>query len=110
MARFEQGPASIEITAAALQQKIADNEHFMLVDVREADERAAFNIGGRHIPLREFLQLSFSQIDPEAIIVIYCERGGRSLQSARHLREKGFANAYSLQGGMQLWRQHLPKG
>jgi len=105
--RFEQPTPSIEISAAALRQKINTGESFHLVDVREEDERSAFHIGGRHIPLRQFLQQSFADINPSDTIVIYCERGGRSLQSARYLREKGFANAYSLQGGMQVWRQEL---
>ncbi len=103
--RFEQETASIELSPAALQQKIAGNEPFLLIDVREASERAMFNIGGQHIPLEEFMQHSFSDVNPAETIIIYCERGGRSWQSASWLRSKGFAHAYSLQGGMRLWQQ-----
>jgi len=109
MARFEQAEAAIEISPAALQQKIKNSEAFHLVDVREDDERKSFHIGGRHIPLQQFLQQSFADINPSDTIVIYCERGGRSLQSARYLRKQGFVNAYSLKGGMNLWRQALEK-
>ena len=107
IARFEQAGPSIEISAAALRQKINRGEAFHLVDVREDDERNIFHIGGRHIPLQQFLQQSFADINPHDTIIIYCERGGRSLQSARYLRERGFVHAYSLQGGMHLWRQEL---
>ncbi|HEY4151267.1 MAG TPA: HesA/MoeB/ThiF family protein [Chitinophagaceae bacterium] len=103
--RFEQSSPAVEITADALRQIIAAGQSFMLVDVREAEERLVFNIGGKHIPLQQFLRESFSAIDPDDTIIIYCERGGRSLQSARYLRAKGFAHAYSLRGGMQSWRQ-----
>lgn len=105
-ARFEQAEAAIEISPAALQQKIKAGDSFHLVDVREADERLVFHIGGRHIPLQQLLQQSsFADIRPADTIIIYCERGGRSLQSARYLRRQGFANTYSLQGGMHLWQQ-----
>ena len=105
LARFEQASPSVEISAADLRQKINHGETFHLVDVREDDERNAFHIGGQHIPLLQFLQQSFDELNPLETIVVYCERGGRSLQSARYLREKGFVHAYSLQGGMHLWRQ-----
>ena len=103
--RFEQALPPVEISPGSLQQKMLNNESFRLVDVREADERLLFNIGGEHIPLRQFLQQSPLQIDPADTIIIYCERGGRSLQTAKYLRSKGFVHAYSLQGGMQLWQQ-----
>ncbi len=108
IARLANTGSSIEISAAALQQKIAGGEPFILVDVREEDERLAFNIGGEHLPLEQFLRESSLVFNPADTVIVYCERGGRSLQSARHLREKGFTHAYSLQGGMHWWRQQYP--
>jgi len=104
-ARFEQPEAAIEISPELLQQKIKSGETFHLVDVREDNERSLFHIGGQHIPLQQFLQQSPEGMALSDTIIIYCERGGRSLQSARHLRRQGFAQAYSLRGGMNLWRQ-----
>jgi adenylyltransferase/sulfurtransferase len=105
IARFEQPEAVIEISPESLQQKIKSGEPFHLIDVRETGERNAFDIGGRHIPLQQFLQQSPEDLNTSDTIIIYCERGGRSLQSARHLRRQGFAQAYSLRGGMEAFRR-----
>jgi molybdopterin/thiamine biosynthesis adenylyltransferase/rhodanese-related sulfurtransferase len=105
--RFQSAFQEIEISPASLSQKMGSDEIFSLIDVREEDERLLFNIGGTHIPLKEFLRRPIFEILPEKKIIVYCQSGERSLYAARSLRQKGLANVYSLQGGMDLWRTLL---
>lgn len=100
-----QSSASIEISPASLSQKIKNGEIFFLIDVREEDERVRFNIGGTHIPLRKFLEESSLQISSAETIIVYCQRGERSLRAVKFLKQKGFSNVFSLQGGMDLWQK-----
>jgi rhodanese-related sulfurtransferase len=39
----------------------------------------------------------------EQKILCYCRRGGRSLQATDILRHAGFANTYSMDGGIEEW-------
>ncbi|MBS1565760.1 MAG: rhodanese-like domain-containing protein, partial [Bacteroidetes bacterium] len=112
VARFQEGrrdaksnTGDLEITPAALQRKMKYNHGLVLIDVREADERALFHIGGRHIPLASFLKNTPGNMTSKLDIIVYCERGGRSMQAVEHLRTLGFTNAFSLRGGIQAWRQ-----
>ena len=92
------------ITAADLKEKFNRNESFYLIDVREETEHADFNIGGTNIPLQRLLnQLNFEFTAADEII-LYCQKGTRSKQAADYLLKKGFQNAVSLQGGMDLWQ------
>ncbi|UEG50117.1 HesA/MoeB/ThiF family protein [Ferruginibacter lapsinanis] len=108
--RFNQLPLSIEISPTTLSEKITNNEKFYLIDVREANERKMFNIGGSHIPFQALIEQTIFPFSSSDTIIIYCEMGSRSLQAARHLLSKGFTNVFSLQGGMSRWkRTNLPK-
>lgn len=103
--RFSKPVQPIEITPAALAEMIDEQQQFFLIDVRETSEHNNNNIGGIHIPLQELLQhnnLPFSTTDS---VIIYCQKGNRSRQAVNYLREKGFINAVSIQGGIELYQQ-----
>ncbi len=44
-------------------------------------------------------------MDKNAIIVFYCQIGGRSGQAAAFAAANGFAEVYNLQGGITAWAQ-----
>jgi adenylyltransferase/sulfurtransferase len=93
--------ASIEITSAELAEKIVNKSPFVLIDVRELYERELFNIGGEHIPLQTFLSQEILSFSPSDTIIIYCEKGSRSLTAAQFLINKGFTTVFSLKGGIE---------
>ncbi len=70
-----------------------------LVDVREEDEHAIDNIGGRNIPLSGFEQ-NIRLLDKMQPVVVYCASGVRSEKSVTILVESGFAKVYNLMGGL----------
>lgn len=75
----------------------------VLVDVRSAAEHAICNIAGaRLLPLPE-LEGNLASLDPEALIVLHCKAGGRSMTALNLLRAKGFKHLKSLDGGILRW-------
>ena len=91
-----------EITVAELRAW-DETDPPVLVDVREASEHHADNIGGRLIPLSQLEARAFELDDVrDREVVVYCASGGRSAVGARLLRERGL-RARSLRGGMEAW-------
>lgn len=84
-----------------------DVEIYELIDVRSPEERAAFHIGGKHIPVAE-LDRSYTNINPKKPVVFYCASGKRSAEAVKIFR-KYFpdATAFSLDGGTKGWKEML---
>jgi adenylyltransferase/sulfurtransferase len=75
------------ITYQELQFWQTNKENFQLIDVREPEEHAAFNIGGDLIPLEDILRKR-DQLDLSIPIVFYCKRGIRSQIAIQKLQRK----------------------
>jgi adenylyltransferase/sulfurtransferase len=106
-------PASLvtmvkEAPPVELSAWLSAGEAVQLVDVREREEMVDENLGGKRIPLDELLSQS-GQISREGKVVVYCEKGNRSVRAIRILQENfGFENLYSLKGGIQAWINENP--
>jgi rhodanese-related sulfurtransferase len=94
------------ISVSTLKEKIANNEKINLLDVREPDERAEFNIGGTFIPLGQVMAMQVDALDElkNQEVICYCRSGKRSLQAAMMLETMGFTNVVNLEGGMMAWQ------
>ena len=94
------------ITVQELKEKINKGEHINLVDVREADERAAFNIGGIFLPLGKIQTMQTEEIDTlkNEEVIFYCRSGNRSGQACLILEAMGFTNVKNVVGGMNDWQ------
>jgi rhodanese-related sulfurtransferase len=91
------------ITAAELKSCLGK---VVLVDVREPEEHAEVRIdGGKLIPLGELMQRAPQELNPEDDIVVYCAHGVRSLQAVMGLKQLGFENLRSLEGGICAWEE-----
>lgn len=98
------------ITSKELQQLLQTSTGLQLIDVREPDEHAAFNIGGQLIPLNE-ITANIDQIDKEKMVVFYCRRGIRSQFAIQKLEDKfPFSNLYNLIGGTEAWKKAFENG
>ena len=95
------------ITVQSLKDRQDKGEAPNLVDVREADERAEFNIGGTFLPLGNILTMQTDEIADwqNEEIICYCRSGNRSMQAALMLESLGFTNVKSLQGGINAWQE-----
>jgi rhodanese-related sulfurtransferase len=94
------------IGAAALQQWMGESDAPLLIDVREDFEHEAFNIGGELMPMSE-LMMHVQRIPRDRPVVLYCEKGIRSVIAIQRLEALGFGNLYNLEGGMKAWREGL---
>ncbi len=98
------------ITADEVKARIDAGEALYLLDVREPDERAEFNIGGTFLPLGNIQMMQTDDIDDwkNNEVICYCRSGNRSMQACLMLETFGFTNVKNMQGGMNLWREKYP--
>ncbi len=81
----------------------ASSKDFLLVDIREDWEREAFNIGGLHIPMGDITR-RLNEIPKDKDVVLYCEKGIRSVIVIQRLEDAGFHKLFNLAGGMKAWK------
>ncbi|MBV9963164.1 MAG: rhodanese-like domain-containing protein [Parafilimonas sp.] len=100
------------ITVQELKSRLDAGEKIHLVDVREPNENADFNIGGVLLPLGEIRNMQTDAIDDwkEDEIVMYCRSGNRSGISTQILEQMGFKNVKNLTGGMLAWQENFGAG
>lgn len=97
----------LEIDVEAYDRMRRDGESHALVDVREGWERDICAIdGSQHIPLNQLAQRA-GELPTDRPLVIMCHHGGRSAQAMMFLRQRGFANATNLEGGIDSWARRI---
>src|SRR5438309_45454 len=93
-----------ELTPYELKKWISAGKDFMLIDIRENWERDQYNIGGTHLPLGELIH-RINEIPGDKDVVLYCEKGIRSVIAIQRLETSGFHNLFNLSGGMAEWKK-----
>ena len=98
------------IKVIELHNRLASGEKLNLVDVREPNEHADFNIGGILLPLGDIMAADVDSIEhlKNEEVICYCRSGNRSGQAALILESLGFENVLNVAGGMLDWQQHFP--
>jgi adenylyltransferase/sulfurtransferase len=75
---------SVTIPVISLELLMQDKDAYELIDVRNPEEHAAYNIGGKNIPLNEIA--SFKPNGKP--VVFYCSSGKRSAEAVRITKSK----------------------
>lgn len=89
-----------EISPAQLREK----PRYILIDVREEAEWQTGHIDGAVLwPLSRIVTGRMPEVSPDAEIVLHCQKGARSLQAGRLMRDQGFTKIASLSGGYEAW-------
>ena len=80
---------------------LCQRDDIQLIDVRDDNERAAFHLGGEHIPLAKINCETFdcSLLDKQKTLLLYCQSGVRS-QLARDILLDKNLKALSIIGGI----------
>ncbi len=91
-----------EITPTDLKARLDQGDALQVVDVRDSEEFATANLGGKHIPLGE-LVMRYHELDPAKETVLVCHHGVRSAQATMILAQLGFEKVQNLQGGIERW-------
>lgn len=99
----------LEVDCETVHQLQSVGTPFLFIDCREADEYEATHIEGTSLLPMSELQARVDELDSsrDALIVIHCHHGGRSLRVARWLRAQGFPKAQSMAGGIDAWSQRI---
>ncbi len=95
-----------QISPEQLKTKMDSSEkELVLIDVRTDREREAGYIGGSVWVPAGFLEMKIQDIckKAETEIVVYCRGGNRSMSAAKALRQLGYKNVFSLEGGINAW-------
>lgn len=97
-----------EITPAELAAQLADaSSNLFLLDVREPWEWQLTHLdGSRHLPMH-LVPLRHNELPDDRLIVALCHHGVRSLQVCHYLRDAGFDQVVSLQGGLDAWAAQI---
>src|SRR5438128_1640548 len=104
-ARADQAVPTISVHD--VKRKMDAREAFQLIDVRETFEYEIARIdGAKLIPLGEIADRA-DELPREQLIVVHCHSGQRSAQAVRLLRQRGFANVYNLEGGIDAWSDQI---
>jgi rhodanese-related sulfurtransferase len=95
------------ISVEEVKKRLDAGEKLNLVDVREPEETAEFNIGGIALPLGHIQRMETDSIDDlkNEEVILYCRSGNRSGTAALFLDQIGFKNTKNLTGGMLEWRE-----
>ncbi len=96
-----------EITAKRLKQKLDKDEGVIILDVREAEQRAEGQIYADDYYAITRGNLEFKVLNKiknkDALIVTYCRGGSRGALAAQTLKNLGYKNAVNLKGGLKGW-------
>lgn len=96
-----------EIDVLELKSWRDNNTAHQLVDVREAYEYEAGNLGGVHIPMGEVLGRQ-EDLRRDVPVVLQCRSGGRSAALLTALEAHfQMTNLYNLKGGAQAWSDQV---
>jgi rhodanese-related sulfurtransferase len=95
-----------EVTIHDVKARLDRGEKVLLIDVREDNEFAVEHLpGALHIGKGVIERDIETKIpDPSTEIVLYCGGGYRSALAGASLRQMGYANVISMDGGIRAWR------
>jgi rhodanese-related sulfurtransferase len=93
-----------EISAGQVKALLKQGEKVTLLDVREPWELEKAHLEGTtNIPMGDIPARANQELDPDEHIVVVCHHGVRSLSVTNWLRQQGFENVQSMQGGIDGW-------
>lgn len=95
------------ISVEDLKARMDAGEKLNLIDCREPNEYAEFNIGATLIPLGRFQSMQVDELEDlkDEEVIIHCRSGNRSGQACLLLDAMGFKNTYNVTGGILAWQE-----
>ncbi|APR96855.1 sulfurtransferase [Pandoraea thiooxydans] len=101
LSRRGRGVSIIEAT------QLINRRHALILDVRTDEEFSGGHLPqAKHVPLEELEkkagQMAKNKTTP---VLLVCRSGQRSAKALAILRQLGYAEAFSLQGGVEAWQQ-----
>ena len=99
------------ITIEEVKQRLDTGEKLHILDVREPQEYAEFNINGKLVPLGQIMGMMLDDIEDwkGEEIIVHCHAGKRSMQACMVLEQVGFTNLKNMVGGVSAWQEKFGK-
>lgn len=99
------------ITVDELKARLDAGEKINLIDVREPDEYAEYNIGAKLVPLGKIQSMQIDEIEDlkDQEVIIHCRSGKRSLTACMFLETMGFTNTVNVEGGVLAWQELMSR-
>jgi adenylyltransferase/sulfurtransferase len=96
-----------EISVEETHQLLGKKELIVLLDIREREEIASGYIKGATFLRQGLLKEKVESLLPDknAPVVVYCAGGIRSLAAAKLMRERGYAQVFSMAKGIDGWKK-----
>jgi rhodanese-related sulfurtransferase len=101
-----------QISVEELKARMDAGEKINLIDVREPQEYAEFNLGGKLVPLGKIQTMQIDEIEDlrDEEVIIHCRSGQRSLVACLFLDTLGFKDTKNLAGGVKAWVEKFGTG
>ncbi|MFI4861881.1 MAG: rhodanese-like domain-containing protein [Phycisphaerales bacterium JB063] len=101
-----------EVTPRAVAALREAGDSFVLLDCRLDKEVAVASIDGAvHVPMQSIAdRLDELEEHADDKVVVFCHGGVRSMRVVKFLRERGFEDAWSMAGGIDLWSLSVDAG
>lgn len=97
------------VNANQLKEMMDNGDDFVILDVREPDERDICSLGGLNIPLGE-LDQNTEKIPTDKPVILLCRSGKRSFMAALFLQQEyQLDNLYNLNGGIIGYARDVDK-
>ncbi len=104
-----------EITVDELSRKLATDDKFILLDVREPDELNFAKLTDRRLEVTPMSRLaregtralSEAANAKDATIYVMCHHGSRSAQVTAWLAQQGWKNVFSVRGGINEYARRV---
>ena len=95
-----------DLTPDEFKNYLSEND-VDLIDVREKPELDICKISGAINSPMSQIEESYTNLNPDNNIAVYCHHGMRSMQVANFLLSKGFKSIVNLQGGIDAWSREI---
>lgn len=99
------------MTVEQLKARMDAGEKLNIIDVREPNEYAEFNIGAKLVPLGRIQSMQADELDnmKDEEVILHCRSGKRSATAALFLDSMGFKDTVNVEGGMLAWQEKFGK-
>jgi rhodanese-related sulfurtransferase len=97
--------SSVREVGAVSATQLINRQNAVMLDLRDGKDFAGGHVpNALHIPLAELAARSgeLGKLTSRPLIA-YCDRGNRSRSAAAALSKLGFAEVYTLRGGVKAW-------
>jgi len=113
MQLLEEAKSSINVISVEEATALVGDESVVFVDVRDTDSIESVIPGAVNVPRGmlefhadpEFEDFHKPELDPDKHVVLTCGAGGQAALSGKTLKEMGFKNVSSIDGGMGAWAE-----